>query len=108
MSYDGPSLSEWLAEYRSRRAPTEVVLYRAELSEPFVSGSRRPVVALQIARYDDPDNPHPTGGFYLFWLSETGEGVGDTWHEELDDALEYAEYAFGVRRSDWTPVGDNG
>lgn len=105
MSYDGPSLSEWLAEYRSRRQPTEAVLYRARLPEPVLSDvSRHRVAALRISRYDDPDNPRPTGGFYLFSLNEADEWLTDTWHEEVDDAFAQAEYEFGLSRSDWTPV----
>jgi hypothetical protein len=108
MSYDGPSLSEWLAEYRSRRQPTEVVLYRANLPEPVVSDvSQQRVAALRISRYDDPDNPRPTGGFYLFSLNEADGCVSDIWHEELDDAFAQAEYEFGLSRSDWTAVSAN-
>jgi hypothetical protein len=105
MSYDGPSLSEWLAEYRSRRPPTEVVLYRATLPEPVLSDApRQRAVSVVISRYDDPDNPKPTGGFYLFSLNDADEGLTDTWHEELDDAFAQAEYEFGLSRDDWTPV----
>jgi hypothetical protein len=105
MGYDGPSLSEWLAEYRSRRKPTEVVLHRARLPVPVrTHPSRAPIASLRISRFDDPDNPCPTRGFYLFSLSETDEWVDDSWHEELDDAFDQAEYAFDVRRSAWEAV----
>jgi hypothetical protein len=64
MSYDGSSLSEWLAEYRSRRPLTEVALFEAVLPQPVYEGSRC-VVALRIARCEDPDNPKPDRGIYL-------------------------------------------
>jgi hypothetical protein len=70
------------------RQPTEVALYRATLPEPVLSGvSRHRVAALRISRYDDPDNPPLTSGFYLFGLNEAEESLTDTWHEELDDAF---------------------
>lgn len=108
VSYDGPSLSEWLAEYRSRREPTEVVLYRATLAHPVRSHvSRQAVAALRISRYDEPDNPKPTGGFYLFSLDEAEEWVTDTWHESVDDAFDQAEFEFGLVRSDWAAADDD-
>jgi hypothetical protein len=105
MDFDGLSFSEWLAEVRSRGRPTEVVLYRATLPEPQLSEvSRQRVTALRISRDDEPDNPRPTGGFYLLSLNEADEELTDTWHQELDDAFAQAAYEFGLSRSDWAPV----
>jgi hypothetical protein len=103
MSYDGPSLSEWLAEYRSRRPPIEVVLYEARLPQPIEERSQR-VVSLRVACYDDPDNPNPDRGIYLFTVTEQGEAVSDTWHETIDDALD-AGVGYGVDRGDWSSPG---
>src|SRR4051794_6401962 len=75
MSYNGPSLFEWLTEYRSRRPPTEVALFEARLQQSMDVTSHS-VVSLRIARYDDPDNPNPDRGFYLFTVTEYhGRGV---------------------------------
>jgi len=49
-----------------------------------------PFVSLVITRY--PEDP----GFYLMHVCEDGQGA-DTWHETLDDALNQAEYEFGVK-----------
>jgi hypothetical protein len=102
MSYDGPSLSEWLAEYRSRRPPTEVALFEARLPEPTDVMSKQ-VVSLRIARYDDPDSPHPDDGLYLFTVTAAGDTVSDTWHETVEDALD-AGAEYGVDRGDWLPA----
>lgn len=101
-----PSLSEWLAEYRSRRPATEVALYRGTLPESLISEvSRQRVTAVRISRSDDPDNPNPDKGFYLFSLDENGNELADTWHETVDDAFAQAEYQFGLNPADWTAVG---
>ena len=100
MSYDGPSLSEWLAEYRSRRRPTEVAMFEARLPQPIEVMSQR-VVSLRIARYNDPDNPNPDRGFYLFTVTAAGDTVSDTWHETVEDALD-AGADYGVDRSGWS------
>jgi hypothetical protein len=103
MSYDGPSLSAWLAEFRSRRPPTEVVLFEATLPVLAVSDvSQQRVASLRVSRYEDPDNPRPTGGVYLFSLDEAGRVVSDTWHEDSDDAFAQAAYEFGLNRAAWS------
>jgi hypothetical protein len=61
------------------------------------------VVSLRIARYDDPDNPNPGHGIYLFTVTAGGDAVSDTWHETVEAALD-AGAEYGVDRSDWSPV----
>jgi len=56
-----------------------------------------PFIALEIARY--PNQP----SCYLFHISENGE-VADTWHQTLEEALDQAEYEFGVGRHEWVDV----
>jgi hypothetical protein len=57
---------------------------------------------LRIARYEDPDNPKPDRGIYLFTVTDKGETVSDTWHETIEDAQDVgADY--GVDRTDWEP-----
>ena len=56
-----------------------------------------PFASLEIARYLGDDS------CYLFHISSNGEGT-DTWHETLDDALDYAEDLYGVKRSEWLDV----
>lgn len=100
MSYDGPSLPEWLAEYRARRPATEIALYEAALPKPLYVMSKQ-VVSLRIARYDDPDQPNPDDGIYLFTVTADGGTVSDTWHETVDDAFDQAEDEFSVGRNEW-------
>jgi len=60
------------------------------------------VTSVRVDRYDDPDNPHPDRGAYVISVSDAGEEVADTWHEDLEDALAQAESEFGLCRADWT------
>jgi hypothetical protein len=98
------SLSEWLAEYRSRPEPCEVELYRVTLPKAVASPeSRHSVIAkLRVVRYDEPRNPRPTGGFYLLSENADGECLFDTWHEDVDAAFAQADYEYGVDRSAWS------
>jgi hypothetical protein len=66
------------------------------------------IVALKILRYDEPQNPRPTGGFYLMAMDAEGHELSDTWHEEGDAAFAQAEYEFGIVREAWQPVPDEG
>ena len=56
----------------------------------------------------DPDNPRPTGGFYLLANDESGEWVNDYWGEELEDVFHQAEYSFGIDRSAWRALAVEG
>lgn len=105
-----PSLSEWLQEYRSRPSPREVVVSSVSLPAPMTSDVSRMsgIVALKILRYDEPQNPRPTGGFYLMATDADGRELSDTWHEDMDAAFSQAEYEFGIGRDAWQPVRDEG
>ena len=54
------------------------------------------VLDLEIRRLDAPD-----AGFLLVSASDDLEFCGDSWHESLELALQQAEFAYGVRRSEW-------
>jgi hypothetical protein len=56
-----------------------------------------PFVALEIASY-----PH-SESCYVFHISENGE-IADTWHESIEDAIQQAEWEFGVQREEWIDV----
>ena len=73
MTYDGPSQEEFLAELRSRRPSTEVILHRAPLSHPRTERERgQTVSSLRISRHDDPDNPVPArASTSSLWLRTT-------------------------------------
>ena len=43
-----------------------------------------------------------SGAFYLHRFSESGDNVGDTWHQSKEEAQAQAEFEFGVRAQDWT------
>ncbi len=54
-----------------------------------------PPVSLQIAQYPDD------AGYYLFYLDGDGEVQADTYHDSVEDALDQAEFEFGVRPDEW-------
>jgi len=56
-----------------------------------------PFVSLEIAIYPGEQS------CYLFHACENGQGT-DTWHQSIEEAMEQAEYEFGVRKSEWTEV----
>ncbi len=50
---------------------------------------------LRIVQYtEDP-------GYYLLYFDETGEELTDTYHDTLSQAMEQAEWEFGVRPDEW-------
>ncbi len=53
-----------------------------------------PFIGLEIATYG------PDDGFYLLYISPEGLGT-DTWHETLNDALDQAQFEFGVKTHEW-------
>ena len=63
-------------------------------------GTTRPVppfIELQIARYAGEES------CYLFHVARDGDGT-DTFHESLEEALDHAEYLYGVKRTEWVDV----
>jgi hypothetical protein len=104
-----PSLGEWLAEYRLRPELKKVVLHRVILPEAFTSPllHRGGIVSLRIVRYDEPQNPTPTGGVYLLSQVADGQSIADTWHEEVDDAFDHAKHEFGASRAAWRAVRES-
>jgi hypothetical protein len=56
-----------------------------------------PFASLEIAHYPGEDS------CYLFHISSNGEGT-DTFHETLDEALDYAQVLYGVQPSEWLDV----
>jgi hypothetical protein len=60
-----------------------------------------PFVALKIASYSNEVS------CYLFHISEDGD-MADTWHESIEEALDQAEYEFGVQRTEWVDVCKSG
>jgi hypothetical protein len=62
----------------------------------YVGDELLPVAAqLQIAQYTDDE------GYYLFYLDEGGEIITDTYHSNLEGALEQAEWEYNVKPLDW-------
>jgi len=41
------------------------------------------------------------GGFLLKWSSQDNKHFGDTWHDTIDDARQYAKTNFGIEPSEW-------
>ena len=56
-------------------------------------------VSLEIASYPGEES------CYLFHVCGDGQ-VADTWHQTLDEAVDQAEWEFGVRQEEWTVVAE--
>ncbi len=54
-------------------------------------------VALEIAKYDND------GGYYLFHITDEGDN-SDTYHSSMQEAMEQAEFEFGVAPEEWMDV----
>lgn len=50
---------------------------------------------LQITKYPNYE------GFYLIYLDKNGEEITDTYHENIEDAMNQAEWEFGINKKDW-------
>jgi hypothetical protein len=46
---------------------------------------------------------HPEG-IYLFRYADDWSFAGDTWHANLEEALEQAAWEFSVDQLDWRPI----
>jgi hypothetical protein len=46
-----------------------------------------------------PDN----NGYYLIYLDANGSEMNDTWHESIDQAMDQANYEFGLLPGEWEP-----
>ncbi|GIX00649.1 MAG: hypothetical protein KatS3mg111_3981 [Pirellulaceae bacterium] len=54
-----------------------------------------PPFELRIVQFDgDP-------GFYLIHFNENEEELADTYHDSCEQAMEQAEFEFGIKREDW-------
>ena len=43
-------------------------------------------------------------GYYLLYFNEKGEEMTDTFHEEIQGAMDQAEHEFNVTQGDWKVV----
>jgi hypothetical protein len=83
-----PKLADWLAEFRSRPEPTEVVVASYDLVEP-VADRPGQVVAVDIVRYDAPRWPDPPDdSHYVMGADANGEHHWDDWYESEEAARE--------------------
>lgn len=46
-------------------------------------------------------------GIFLDRYGESGDEVGDTWHQSIDDAKEQAQVEYGSHLGDWTEVPES-
>ena len=56
----------------------------------------KPPYELRIVQFDgDP-------GFYLIHFSQNEEEIADTYHDSYGQAMDQAEFEFGIKQEDWT------
>lgn len=58
--------------------------------------------ALSIAEYIGG-----SGGFYLFYLDETGKEQTDTFHDTLEQAFNQAEFEFNIKKNEWEKLAES-
>jgi len=101
-----PRLADWLAEYRSRPKPTEVVVATYDMAEPISdvpeNASDAGRVALDIVRYDSPGWPGPPDeSHYVMGVNARGEHLWDDWFESEQarrEAIGHGRYGEVVER----------
>jgi|SRR5947209_16326510 len=90
---DIPKLADWLAEYRSRPAPVEVIVASYDLAEPVPDdpseGMAAGQIAVDIVRYEAPSERDPEdNAHYVMGVNAKGEHLWDDWYESETAARE--------------------
>jgi hypothetical protein len=90
---DIPKLADWLAEYRSRPKPTEVVVATYDCVTPIPdtpdNAGDAGRVALDIVRLDAPGWPGPPDpSHYVMGVDARGQHLWDDWFESEQAARE--------------------
>ena len=90
---DVPKLADWLAEYRGRPEPVEVIVASYDLVEPIPDDPMHALAAgqvgLDIVRYDAPGWPGPPDhAHYVMGVNGRDEHQWDDWYESERDARE--------------------
>ena len=90
---DIPKLADWLAEYRSRPEPVEVIVASYDLVEPVSDDPHEALsagqVGVDIVRYDAPGWPGPPDdSHYVMGVNADGAHLWDDWHESEQAARE--------------------
>ena len=47
------------------------------------------------------------GSYFLFRLDAEGHCIADTWHLSQEEAIEQAQFEYGVAHDDWVIVSDD-
>jgi hypothetical protein len=88
-----PKLADWLAEYRSRPEPVEVIVASYDLAQPIPdhpdSALSAGQVGLEIVRYDAPGWPGPTDdSHYVMGVNAEDKHLWDDWYDSEQAARE--------------------
>ncbi|NNC14698.1 hypothetical protein HRD49_02480 [Corallococcus exiguus] len=71
---------------------------RAIIKSKTVKSMGKPVASIEIAIEE--------GALYLFRQGVNGEPLGDTWHQNLEEAISQAKFEFSVDAADWEHIED--
>jgi hypothetical protein len=101
-----PRLADWLAQHRSRPAPTEVIVATYDLIEPTPAtsdaGMAAGQVAVDIVRYESPARSGPRdNAHYVMGVDSQGQHLWDQWFESEEaarDAILRGEYGEATER----------
>jgi hypothetical protein len=101
-----PKLADWLAEYRSRPEPREVIVASYDLTQPIPDDSAHGMsegqTGIEIVTYDLTDWPGPAdNSHYVMGVDGDGQHLWDDWYESEDaarEAIESGQYGDLVKR----------
>lgn len=88
-----PKLADWLAEYRTRPEPVEIIVAAYELTEPIpndpIHGMSAGQTGIDIVRYDKAGWPGPPdNSYYIMGVDGQGQHTWDVWYDSEDAARE--------------------
>jgi hypothetical protein len=88
-------------------SPEYIRIARAQVDQARTTGKTRhyrdqllpPPQQLEIVQLP------PDSGFYLLYLDGNGAEMTDTWHESLEQAMDQANFEFGLLPNEWERLG---
>lgn len=101
-----PKLDDWLAQYRGRPEPVEIVVASYDLPKPVaddpVHGMSAGQTGIDIVRYEATGRPGPPdNSHYVMGVDSRGQHTSDDWYETEGDArgaIESGHYGPVVER----------
>jgi hypothetical protein len=86
------------ADVRQLLRPTRHFLAGIGDKGEIIKSSETPAESIaSVVIEEDPES----GGWFLFYLDQSGVGLADTWHRSLQEAKDAANVQFGIDETEW-------